>query len=293
MKATKIVYLIHSMVYDIMAKTDPQTLRDTNAQIYHDRELVCEKRWRKAIDQFAPDVIYAQLYGGKEILEYARQALGDDRVIAPSAKWHAGLDGEEYKVLLSESFRTQLAEKGHEIDPETVELEVWGESFEGCAYAYGSALARHLGLSVPLFNRFEMTVPDARFLCKAELVESFLLEGTAVRGYVFNVAEGYPVGFFVDGLMAPGDSPARYVRVPVDSRCVLVVNTLGITIFANLHAVRPDRRIPIGPRREHEGITGTDDSLKMRLGRGWHILGPLVSPENLLDAMRNATISDG
>ena len=104
MKATKIVYLIHSMVYGMMAKNDPQALHDANFQIYLDRELACEKRWQKAIDLFGPEVVYAQLYGGKEIFEHARKTLGDDRVIAVSAAWHAGLDGEEYKVNLTESF---------------------------------------------------------------------------------------------------------------------------------------------------------------------------------------------
>jgi hypothetical protein len=34
-------------------------------------------------------------------------------------------------------------------------------------------------------------------------------------------------------------------------------------------------------------------SLKMHVGTGGHIMGQLVSPENFLDAMRNATISYG
>ena len=50
MKATKIIYLIHSMVYDIQAKANPQAHCDTNSQICLDRELACEKRWQTAIE---------------------------------------------------------------------------------------------------------------------------------------------------------------------------------------------------------------------------------------------------
>ena len=291
MKATRIVYLIHSMVYNTMARNDPQTLCDTNAQIYLDRELACERRWRKAIDQFEPDVIYAQLYGGEEILEHARQTLGDDRVIAPSAEWHEGLDGEEYKLRLTESFRTQLAEKGHEIDQDTIELEVWGESFEGCAYAYGTALARHLGLKRPPFDNFEMTVPDARFLCNAELVESFMLKDTSVRGYAFNGTDGYPIGFFMNGFLEPGDRSAARVSVALDSTHLQVVNKIGITLFVDYHFDRPGRKVPLGPSRDHEGITATPTSLEMYVGRDWYILGLTVSPSIFLDAMRAATVS--
>ena len=293
MKATRIVYLIHSMVYSIMAENDPQTLRDTNAQIYLDRELACERRWREAIARFEPDVVYAQLYGGQEVLEYARQTLGDARVIAVSAEWYEGLDGEEYKVRLTESFRTQLADKGHEIDPETVELEIWGESFEGCAYAYGTALARHLGLKRPPVEDFDMTVPDARFLCKAELVSSFLLEGTTVRGYVFDGPEGYPIGFFMDGFLEPGGAGSGRISVALDSGRVQVVNKMGITLFSHLQAKRPDRIIHLQPTCDHEGISGTAEVLELPLGKDWYILGRGLSPEEFLSAMQDATIDGG
>ena len=290
MKATKIVYLVHCLVYSIMAKNDPQTLRDTNAQLFHDWELVCKKRWETAIDRFEPGVIYAQLYGGQEMLEYARQALGDDRVIAPSAAVPPSQDAEEYKLLLSESFRTQLAEKGHEIDPQTVEMEVWGQSFEGCAYFYGTGLARHLGLKNPPIEPFEMTVPDARFLYKAEVVDSFTIEGTAVRGYVFDGAEGYPIGFFMDGFLEGDGSDSGSISIPLDSGHVQVVSKMGITLFSHFQVARPDRIIHIGPERDHEGISGDAEHVEMPLGKDWFILGRSVNPETFLTAMRNATV---
>ena len=90
MKVRKIVYLIHSMLYSDLAATDPKTLRKTNAGIYLERELLCERRWRAAIRQLEPDAIYAQLDGGREILAYARQQLGDDRVLSPTPSGMTG-----------------------------------------------------------------------------------------------------------------------------------------------------------------------------------------------------------
>ena len=61
MKAKRVVYLIHSMIYSSLAARDPRVLRDTNAGIYLERELLCERRWRAAVRQLEPDALYAQL----------------------------------------------------------------------------------------------------------------------------------------------------------------------------------------------------------------------------------------
>ena len=55
MKVKRITYLIHSMIYSGIAANDPKTLRNTNAMIYLERELLCERRWRAAIRQLEPD----------------------------------------------------------------------------------------------------------------------------------------------------------------------------------------------------------------------------------------------
>ena len=83
MKAKRIVYLIHSMIYSRLAARDPQVLRDTNAGIYLERERLCERRWRAAVRQLEPGALYAQLAGGSELLAYARQQLGEDRFLLP------------------------------------------------------------------------------------------------------------------------------------------------------------------------------------------------------------------
>ena len=55
----------------------------------------------------------------------------------------------------------------------------------------------HLGLNNPPNNRFEMCVPDARFLCNAELTGRFMIPDTPVAGYIFESDLGHPVGWFM------------------------------------------------------------------------------------------------
>ena len=126
MKAKRIAYLIHSMIYSTLAARDPRVLRDTNAGIYLERERLCERRWRAAIRQLEPDALYAQLAGGSELLAWARQQLGEARVIEPRAEWRDGKEIEVYRRELSDSFLAQLAGKGHELDLETTRLESLG-----------------------------------------------------------------------------------------------------------------------------------------------------------------------
>ena len=292
MKTEKICYLIHSMIYSGLAARDPQVLRDTNAGIYLERERLCERRWREGIRQLEPGGLYAQLSGGPELLAYARQQLGEDRVIEPRAEWRDGKDIEVYRRELSDSFLGQLAAKGHGLDLETTRLELWGESFTGCVYGYGTALARHLGLKTPPFVDFDMTVPDERLLCKAELVAHFLLPCSPVRGYLFESPLGFPVGLFIEGFRTRDSGAAGRIRIPVDCNKVTVENAAGITLYADLVVDRPNRRIPVEPVRGLEGIAASAEGLEIPRGMPCCILGLRLSPETLLEAMQNAAVTE-
>ena len=296
MKAKRIVYLIHSMIYSNLAARDPQTIHNTNAGIYLERELLCERRWRAAIGQLEPNAIYAQLAsdvgGGDEILSCARQQLGDDRVIVPEAEWHDGIDPEHYKQNLTDSFLSQLADKGHDLDRETTELELWGESFTGCVYGYGTALCRQVGLNNPAFVNFDMTVPDERLLCKAELVTHFLLPDSATRGYLFDGPLGYPIGLFIDGFRRSDAGATGTIKLTLDTSKVMLESPTGITLYAHLSVDRPNRRIPVMPTRDSNDIAATAEGLEIPQGCAHSILGVLMSPAALLAAMQTATVRD-
>ena len=292
MKVNTIYYNIHSMLYIGIAADDSEYLYDSNYGIYHERELLCEKRWRAAIANLPDDAIYAQLYGGPEILPYARQVLGEDRVIAPAAEQTEGMDSNDLAQALNDSLLEQLKDKGHELDMENTRIEAWGVSFEGCAYGYSTRLNRHLGLKHPVYVNFDMCVPT-RLLCNAELITHFLLPGTPVRGYVFDGPEGYAIGVFFEGFARAGAGQSGRIRLGIDNTKVTIENSSGITLYANLCIDRPDgRKIPIHPQRSHEDVVATDDGLELPRGNTLWIKASYLSPAGLIEAMRNATVTE-
>ena len=290
-KVKKAVYLIHSLIYEGLEKNDPETLQANNYQIYRDREKMCETYWKQAIDELESDAIYVQLYGGASILEYAKKTLGDHRVITPRAKFDPDKAIANYHDLLAESFQEQLKDKGLQMDIETAEWELWGESFEGCVHTYGGGMASSLGLKQAPFINFSMTVPDARFLCTAKLLESFVVDGSDVRAFIFDGPQGYPIAIFLPGFRPESDAPDRYASLALDRTKVTVVNKNEITLYSKLRLQRPGREIPIKPDRDHEGIIGTDHGLQIRIGEDWYILGRMVGTAEFLSAVREAKIT--
>ena len=290
-KVKKAVYLIHSLIYEGLEKNDPKTLQANNYQIYRDREKICETYWKQAIDELDSDAIYVQLDGGASILEYAKKKLGEHRVIAPRAKFNPDKAIADYHDLLAESFQEQLQDKGLQMDMETAKWELWGESFEGCVHTYGSGMASSLSLKQAPSINFDMTVPDARFLCTARILESFAVDGSDVHGYVFHGPQGYPIAIFLPGFRPESDALDRYASLALDPTKVTVVNKNEITLYSKLRLQRPGREIPIKPDRDHEGIIATDNGLQIRIGGDWYILGRMVGTAEFLSAVRDAKIT--
>ena len=285
MKVKKVVYLVHPSIYEGLEKKG--TLAAGNYEIYREREKVCQKRWREAIDKLEsePDAIFVQLYGDKSIVAFARQKLGERRVITPSGKYDKGMPIKDYQDRIATNFRQQLKDKDLEMDFDTVKWELAGESFEGCVYSYGGGMASSLGLKQPTVINFDLTVPDARFLCKAELIETFVVKDSQVNAYVFDGPEGYCVGTF---LPAFRDHNARHVTVQLaDVSRVSVVNKIGNTLFARKSSTRGC----VGPDRDHAGIAVVDKGLQIDVGPSWYILGRSLSRDDFLAAMRSAKVT--
>lgn len=283
MKVQKVTYLIHPSIYEGLEKQGK--LAAGNYEIYREREKLCQQRWRQAIDRLGPDEIFVQLYGDASIIAYAKEKLGERRVITPSGKWETGLAATEYHDRIAANFRQQLADKRLEMDVEQVKWELAGESFEGCVYSYGGGMASSLGLQQPTVINFDLTVPDARFLCGAELVETFTLADSTVNAYVLAGPEGYYIGAFLPGLR---DHDAQHVTLPLaDVSKVSVVNKIGNTLFARQSSTRGC----IGPDRDHDGITVVDGGLQIAVGPSWYVLGRATSREEFLAAMRSAKVT--
>lgn len=91
--------------------------------------------------------------------------------------------------------RRRLQERGLAFDPETVQCEAFGESFEGCAMTWKSMLTHYLGLAKPIENNFELSVADAPGLFGARFRERLALGGD-VRLFLWEGADGRPIGLY-------------------------------------------------------------------------------------------------
>ena len=280
MKVSKVVYLIHASIYEELEK---QNQLPANCEIYREREKRCQKRWRQMIDDLGPDEIFVQLYGDQSILAYAKQKLGDRRVIPAGAQYDEGMPVKEYAERIATNFRQQLKDRGLEMDIETVKWELAGVG--GCVCGYGGMMASSLGLKQPTVINFDWTVPDARFLCKATLIETFRVGDSPVNAYVFDGPEGYCIGAFLPGLR---DDKARHVTLQLaDVSKVSVVNKIGNTLFARKSGTRGC----IGPSRDYDGIAVVEGGLQIDVGLSWYILGRSVSRDEFLAAMRSARVA--
>ncbi len=104
-------------------------------------------------------------------------------------------------------------QRGLTFDPKTVRVDGWGESFEGCVANYARFLGPYLGLTKPIENEYEMTVPDAPFLLTARFLEKIPLERD-VHLYLWEVADGQLVALFQKARTTVAE-PALFAQFPL------------------------------------------------------------------------------
>jgi hypothetical protein len=121
----------------------------------------------------------------------------------------------------AERIKSELGERGLSYDPATVRAEGWGESFEGCVANYTRYLGGYLGLANPIEIEFEMTVPDARFLLDADLLERIALSHH-VHLFLWKLRDGRLAGWFHRALVSIGDA-GLFSRIPLGNMRVEVV----------------------------------------------------------------------
>jgi hypothetical protein len=228
----KICFLIHPLLY--VDHSDDQL------KGYYEYEKALEARWRKAIAKMGPDealILWPITKSTRvdELVQYAKTTLGVRRIMMPRSKdWYGGgkLDqqqlagigqdlvdamlarGETWPVdemsqaltswTYAKNIQTAFREQGLSFEPATVQSEAWGESFDGCVGKWSSFLARYLGFGNPVEVKFELSIPDARFLLDIEFLESIPLQKN-VRLYLWRIRDGRLAGFYLAGLQRVAD----------------------------------------------------------------------------------------
>jgi len=164
-----------------------------------------------------------------------------------------------------------LQERNMTFDPDTVDAEGWGESFEGCVANYTRFLGTYLGLKKPIEDVFGMTVPDAGFLLRSELIEVVPLT-ECVRLYIWRAEDGRCIGWYHKALASIGE-PSLFARFEV----------------AEMRVEIHSRREILWPSRDSI-IEWVDGDLKVPVRGAHYILARNVNAERFCKILSDAEL---
>ena len=115
-------------------------------------------------------------------------------------------------------------------DPATCKTIIWGQSFEGCASGYGSAVASYLGLKTLTQFDYHMSAPDAPFLLKAKFLQTVAVPGSDVEAYLFDLTDGRYAAFF-RSCLTPQWLDHRPLRLQLDSGLSVLTKNQGAIVW--------------------------------------------------------------
>jgi hypothetical protein len=222
--------LVHPCPYEAIGRplTDP----------YRVLEEAARRRWLRAIPSlprstFAVQVDYAQSPNANELHRLLIDRLGGGHVARISVKVVGSSTPDalrDYYREIDRQIRRQMAAQSLTFDPATARPVIWGQSFEGCASGYGSAIASSLGLKTPTRLDYGMSAPDAPFLLKASFVQTVPVPASDVEAYIFNLNDGRCAAFF-RSCLTPQWLDHRPIRLRLDSKVFSVLTKQGAAVW--------------------------------------------------------------
>ena len=159
--------------------------------------------------------------------------------------WNAA----EIKVIMFSRWMAYRIEQGFKeaelsYDPNTVEVEAFGESFDGCVSHWTSMTASFLGLANPVIKNYELSVPDLGLLSRASFVEHVVLTDKTVL-YLWQDHDGTPIGLFSRGAHRAWE-PARYARFHANGWHVTVRTKVNHEVWPSLGGETKSVHVELG-----------------------------------------------
>jgi len=148
---------------------------------------------------------------------------------------------EEYYAFIHQRIMQQIATQGLTFDPSTCKTIIWGQSFEGCAAGFGSAIAYKLGMKTPTELFYTMSAPDAPFLLKATFIQNVQIPSSDVQAYVFDLNDGRCAAFF-RSCLTPQWLDHRPITLHIDSTRFSVFTKYGDLIWPNGAPLTDDQK---------------------------------------------------
>ena len=222
--------LVHPCCYDALNTplTDP----------YMVFEVATRQRWLYAIPSlprstFVVQVDYSQNPSANEVhqafidrLDAGHVTRIPVRVVGPSTPGPL----KEYYEDINQQILQQMATEGLTFDPATAKADIWGESFEGCAPRFGSAIASYLGLKTPTTLDYNMGVPDAPHLLNATFLQTVPVPASDVEAYIFDLNDGRLAALFRSTL-TPQGLDYRPIELQLDPAIFSVLTKQGDTVW--------------------------------------------------------------
>ena len=227
----RFLILVHPCPYEATgtAETNP----------YRVLERAACGRWFDAIPSlpkstFVVQIDWARAGPSPERLQKAFvDRLGAGRVLRIPVEFVSPEDPQplkDYYRRINQRILQQMAAQRLTFDPATCKAVVWGQSFEGCAAGYGSAVASYLGLKTLTRFDYDMSAPDAPFLLKAKFLQTVAVPASDVEAYLFDLKDGRYAAF-LRSCLTPQWLDHRPIRLRLDSGMTVLTKNKGAIVW--------------------------------------------------------------
>lgn len=227
------VILVHPCPYEAMGKADTDPYRSLE-------RAACD-RWFATIPALPPSAFAVQVDFAAEgpspdkLQRAFIERLGSGRVCRVGCEVVSGKDPDalrNYYGRINRQIAARMAAGQLTFDPATSKTVIWGQSFEGCAAGFGSAIATGLGLKTPTVLEYAMSAPDAPFLLDAEFLQNVSVPDSDVEAYLFDLKDGRCAALFRSRL-TPQWLDHRPIELPLDAKIFSVVTKRGEPVWPN------------------------------------------------------------
>lgn len=238
------IILVHPCPYEALGKADTDP--------YRALERAACQRWFDAIPSLPQSAFVVQVdFPSKgpspnRLHEAFIDRVGDGRVCRIPCQVTSPEDPNALKAYydkINQQISRQITTQMLTFDPMTCKTFIWGQSFEGCAAGFGSAIASGLGLKTPTELRYEMSAPDAPFLLNAKFVQNASVPDSDVQAYVFDLADGRCAAFF-RSCLTPQWLDHRPIELQLDAKIFSVITKQGDLVW-------PDGIVPTTDQKQH------------------------------------------
>jgi hypothetical protein len=274
----RLVIIVHPCPYEIYHRPAP----GSPLYPYREMEKAVFARWLEAVDKLPATTFVVQI-------DMPETAAGPDRLHAACVD-HLGptrvcrVKGEyqypekpvpllNYYGRIHKQVTEQFEQNGLIFDSAHCDTELWGQSFEGCAPGYGTALCRRLGLQQPFRFDYGKSVPDARFLLNLRRWETVNLGDSDVVAYLFDLNDGSSAALF-QSRKEDQWLDRRPIELRLDPSRFWVSDKQGKTIWPKDKETDPQHVVRLMSSEEHFLRTrGADSKALKEVVRNGHV-GP-------------------